>query len=406
MHAGRLERLCEFWNSPGWSDQRTVVFLATELHGRAARGRAAPRRRRSRSCGPARRRRGAGDRDRARATRRPRSRCSRSPRGVAVSAVRPRRRPLALPRWPRSTSRGSPSSAGAPPRRSPRTDATSRGSSRSSTRRRRGLEAATTDRRRGVPRGASQRAAPRPATVARLASTLRGLYGFLVDEGVHRRRPHRTARGAARRDEARRSCSPSPRSPRCSPRPARDTPVDVRDRAVLELLYGTAMRVSELVGLDLGDVDFDEELVRVTGKGDKQRLVPLGRDAADALHRWLAAARPRGARSRATETTRRPRRLLQPARPAAHATGRRPASSGGTRDACGLPAATSAHTLRHTCATHMLAHGADVRVIQELLGPRLGRHDPALHEGQRPRTSSAAYRCLASDGRATRRSGT
>ncbi len=211
----------------------------------------------------------------------------------------------------------------------------------------------------------AQRAELAPATVARLGSALRGLYGFLLEEGVTETDP--TALLAARRVGTRIPVVlTEDQVDALLADPAGDEPVDVRDRAVLELLYGTGMRVSELVGLSLGDVDFDEELVRVTGKGDKQRLVPLGRSAARALHAWLGSARPlllEGARetrdAHAVFCNLRGHRLT---RQGVDLVVRRHARR------VGLPAATSAHTLRHTCATHMLARGADVRVIQELLG--------------------------------------
>jgi integrase/recombinase XerD len=205
-----------------------------------------------------------------------------------------------------------------------------------------------------------------PATVARLASTLRGLYGFLLEEGVVAADP--TAGLAPRRGASRLPVVLSEAQvDALLSSPATDAPVDVRDRAVLELLYGTGVRVSELVGLDLGDVDFDEALVRVTGKGAKQRLVPLGRGAEAALHAWLhggaraAMLVPAGAAAehRAVFCNHRGRRLT---RQGVDLVVRRHARRRG------LPAATSAHTLRHSCATHMLARGADVRVIQELLG--------------------------------------
>jgi site-specific recombinase XerD len=211
----------------------------------------------------------------------------------------------------------------------------------------------------------AQRAELAPATVARVGSALRGLYGFLLEEGVTEADP--TALLAARRVGTRIPVVLTEDQVNALlADPAGDAPVDVRDRAVLELLYGTGMRVSELVGLSLGDVDFDEELVRVTGKGDKQRLVPLGRSAARALHAWLDSARPlllEGVRetrdAHAVFCNLRGHRLT---RQGVDLVVRRHARR------VGLPAATSAHTLRHTCATHMLARGADVRVIQELLG--------------------------------------
>ena len=212
---------------------------------------------------------------------------------------------------------------------------------------------------------AVQREPSAPATVARLASTLRGLYGFLLDEGVAASDP--TAGLAPRRSSTRLPVVLSEDQVLALlASPATEEPPDVRDRAILELLYGTGVRVSELVGLDVGDVDFDEELVRVTGKGSKQRLVPLGRGAAAALRAWLGGPRgallARGGASAergAVFCNLRGRRIT---RQGVDLVVRRHARR------AGLPAATSSHTLRHSCATHMLARGADVRVIQELLG--------------------------------------
>jgi integrase/recombinase XerD len=211
----------------------------------------------------------------------------------------------------------------------------------------------------------AQRAELAPATVARLSSALRGLYGFLLDEGMTDSDP--TTLLAARRSGTRLPVVLTEQQVTALlADPSSDSPVDVRDRAILELLYGTGMRVSELAGLSLGDVDFDEELVRVTGKGDKQRLVPLGRRAATVLHAWLDSARPiLLAHARETHDAHgvfcnlRGHRLT---RQGVDLVVRRRARR------VGLPSSTSAHTLRHSCATHMLAHGADVRVIQELLG--------------------------------------
>jgi integrase/recombinase XerD len=228
-----------------------------------------------------------------------------------------------------------------------------------------GLTAATTADVEGY-LAAVQRAPRAPATVARLASTLRGLYGFLLDEGAVDADP--TAGLAARRSTTRLPLVLSePQVAALLASPSTEEPADVRDRAVLELLYGTGVRVSELVGLDVGDVDFDEALVRVTGKGSKQRLVPLGRGADAALRAWLhggartAMLAPAGAAGehRAVFCNHRGRRLT---RQGVDLVVRRHARRSG------LPGATSAHTLRHSCATHMLARGADVRVIQELLG--------------------------------------
>jgi integrase/recombinase XerC len=145
--------------------------------------------------------------------------------------------------------------------------------------------------------------------------------------------------------------------------PAGDGPAALRDRAILELLYGSGLRVSELVGLDVDDVDLPARLVRVVGKRGKERIVPFGRAAARALGRWLSEGRPAmlaGARSGAPLFLN-PRggRLLQ--RSVARRLDRAVL-------AAGLPRHVHPHVLRHCFATHLLGNGADLRGIQELLG--------------------------------------
>jgi len=142
----------------------------------------------------------------------------------------------------------------------------------------------------------------------------------------------------------------------------------LRDRALLELLYGTGMRISESVGLSLDDVDSAAALVRVTGKGDKQRLVPLGRLAGEAIDRWLA---PGGRAELAPETW--ATRSDQMAICLNHRGGRlsRQGMWGIVRKhalTAGISDRLTPHVLRHSCATHMLDHGADIRTVQELLG--------------------------------------
>lgn len=137
---------------------------------------------------------------------------------------------------------------------------------------------------------------------------------------------------------------------------------ELRDRALLEVLYGTGARISEAVGLDIDDLDLEQGAVRLTGKGSKTRVVPIGRYASGALDAYLTRARSdllgthstpavfinvRGSRlSRQSAWT-----VLQSA-----------------SERAGLEAAVSPHTLRHSFATHLLDGGADVRVVQELLG--------------------------------------
>ena len=139
-------------------------------------------------------------------------------------------------------------------------------------------------------------------------------------------------------------------------------PLGLRDRAMLELMYATGLRVSELVGLELTGLNLNQGVVRVTGKGGKERLVPLGEEALAWLRRYLGEARP--ALLRGGEC------------PQVFVTARR---SGMTRQAfwhairkyartAGITQAVSPHMLRHSFATHLLNHGADLRVVQLLLG--------------------------------------
>lgn len=140
-----------------------------------------------------------------------------------------------------------------------------------------------------------------------------------------------------------------------------DSPEAVRDTAMLELLYASGMRVAELCGMDMGDVDLSRRTARVTGKGDKQRTVPFGESAAAAVKDWIDHARPQldhgdggsalflGSRGGRID----PRQVRRVVEKSAAATG---------------AGHVSPHDLRHSAATHMLEGGADLRVVQELLG--------------------------------------
>lgn len=201
----------------------------------------------------------------------------------------------------------------------------------------------------------------RATSVVRGLSSLRSFHRFLVREGFAERDPTRTV--------------VRPKLPRSLPRPI---PVDdvrrlveapdaaseagLRDRAVLEAMYGAGLRVSELVGLDVDDLDLEAGAVRVLGKGGKEREVPLGSHAVAALGAYLTRARPALAtpRSRAAVfLNRRGGRLT------------RQGVAGILADAArraGIRRRVTPHTLRHSFATHLLEGGADVRVVQELLG--------------------------------------
>ena len=154
------------------------------------------------------------------------------------------------------------------------------------------------------------------------------------------------------------------------------TAVDLRDAALMELLYATGIRVGELVGMDVRDVDFDERTIRVTGKGGKQRVVPFGVPAAGALTAWLARGRPVLARRVRRTGLDVERIVVASARSLPLFLGAHGARLGQrqarevvhrrSRDA-GVPD-ISPHALRHSAATHLLDGGADLREVQELLG--------------------------------------
>jgi len=192
-------------------------------------------------------------------------------------------------------------------------------------------------------------------TIARKLAALRSWFRFLVRRGVLERNVAREVRG--------------PRLPRklVSFLPIDEAmvlmdatppghPSRARDSAVLELLYATGLRVSELAGLDLDDLDCSERTVRVLGKGGKERIVPYGSRAAGALDAHLVC---RGALRGPLFANRRGGRLTVRS---IHSIVRRRAA------ACGITRRVSPHTLRHTFATHLLDAGADLRMIQELLG--------------------------------------
>jgi integrase/recombinase XerD len=142
-----------------------------------------------------------------------------------------------------------------------------------------------------------------------------------------------------------------------------DTPASLRDRALLEVLYGAGARISEAVGLDVDDIDAQEGVVRLFGKGSKERLVPLGSYAADALGAYLVRGRPtlasKGKGTAAVFLNQRGGRLSRQSAWTVMRTAADRAQLGGH---------LSPHTLRHSFATHLLDGGADVRVVQELLG--------------------------------------
>lgn len=205
-----------------------------------------------------------------------------------------------------------------------------------------------------------------PSTVKRRAVAARSLYGFLRDEGVLTVDPASQLEVPSVRPGLPKALSEDEVG-RLFDAVDGDGPLAVRDRAILEVMYGAGLRVSETTGLSIGDVDLAERVMRVTGKGSKERIVPLGRMAKDALLAWLepdARGSLRGPAvgrddDAALFVNRRGRRLTrQGVWGMIHTYSVR----------AGLGERCTPHVLRHSCATHLLDHGADIRSVQELLG--------------------------------------
>jgi integrase/recombinase XerD len=156
--------------------------------------------------------------------------------------------------------------------------------------------------------------------------------------------------------------------------PVGDDPAAYRDRAILEVLYGCGLRIAELVGLSDVDVDLEGELLRVLGKGRRERIVPLGGQANQAVSQWMSGVGRDAVLSRRTGVTQAEEALfLSTGGPRR---GTRLSRQGawlivqGHGNRVGLGAELTPHVLRHSCATHMLEDGADIRYVQELLGHR------------------------------------
>jgi integrase/recombinase XerC/integrase/recombinase XerD len=200
-----------------------------------------------------------------------------------------------------------------------------------------------------------------PATVARKLAAVRGLYGFLVRTERAGHNPAELVTSPKRGETLPKVLSTEEMRTLLEGIPAQ-TPLELRDRAMLELAYSSGLRCEEIVNLDLDALDFESEQVRVLGKGSKERLLPVGEPAQRALERYLQ----RGRHALATE--RREQALFL------SKSGRRLSNSDVTRrlglwiKKLELAARVSPHSLRHSFATHLLEGGADLRTIQELLG--------------------------------------
>jgi len=207
----------------------------------------------------------------------------------------------------------------------------------------------------------------KPASVARALVAVRSLHRFSLDEGTTTTDPT---------DQV-----GVPRVPQGLPKVLSEAEVESllsavvgddavarRDRAILELLYGGGLRISELVGLSITDLSLDDGYLRAYGKGSKERVVPVGRWAREALQAWMAPSGrgvmvpDRWARRGDAEAVFLNQRGGRLSRQGAWAIVR------AYGDQVGLGERLTPHVLRHSCATHMLEHGADVRLVQELLG--------------------------------------
>ncbi len=202
----------------------------------------------------------------------------------------------------------------------------------------------------------------RPSTMEQHISVIKGYHRFLVREGFCRMDPSQTI--------------PLPRKPKELPdvisihqvtrlldQMPDSTPLELRDATILEVLYGCGLRVSELVGLDMDRIYFEEECLRVLGKGSKERIVPISGMAAQRLRQYLSDARPALSEGAAAPTSAvflnaRGGRL---SRQSVHSVVARAGLAIGVKD-------LHPHTLRHSFATHLLEGGADLRAIQEMLG--------------------------------------
>jgi len=209
---------------------------------------------------------------------------------------------------------------------------------------------------------------PAATSLARLQSSVRGMHRFLVVEGIDPVDPTthvRPPKMPRRLPKALTIAQVEALLAAAGPEPAAATPGDLvalRDRALLELLYATGARVSEAVGLDVDDVT-DGDILRVRGKGSKERIVPIGSYARAAVDAYLTRARPELARRGKASP-----RLFLGARGAPLSRQSAWLVIQAAAERANLEAHVSPHTLRHSFATHLLQGGADVRVVQELLG--------------------------------------
>jgi len=200
-----------------------------------------------------------------------------------------------------------------------------------------------------------------PATIRRHVSAVRTYFGFLVGEGLVSVDPSDRLETPQRGRKLPDTLSVSDMEAILAA-PRVEEPLAWRDRALLELGYGAGLRVSELCGLTLGNLWLNEGLVRVLGKGSKERLVPVGRQVIGAVSVYLHQVRPELDRGKSKD-----RVLLNARGQPLSRVGAWSIVKARARDA-GIRKRVTTHTLRHTFATHLLEGGADLRAVQEMLG--------------------------------------
>lgn len=216
--------------------------------------------------------------------------------------------------------------------------------------------------------GSPDEAALSSASAARVVVAVRGFHRFCAREGVTAADPSRSWRPPAVPLRLPKAIPYADVLALISAAQDQPAPLGLRDAALLEILYGTGARISEAVGLDVDDVDLEQRSILLRGKGSKERRVPLGTCAADAVSSYVSAGRPAQMRAGtpALFLNTRGTRLSRQSAWAALAAAAERAGVGPSADTHAR--GVSPHTLRHSFATHLLEGGADVRVVQELLG--------------------------------------
>jgi integrase/recombinase XerD len=200
-----------------------------------------------------------------------------------------------------------------------------------------------------------------PATIHRKSACLRSFYRHLRREGLRESDPTATL-SAPRRSRKLPQVLTRGEVEKLLSQPRGTDPHALRDRALLELMYASGLRASEAIGLELGDVDIEERVLRARGKGSKERIVPIGGEALKAVSAYLERGRPKLVKNRPEIHLFVNFRGGQLTRQGLYKIVRRHALSAGLADRM------SPHTLRHTFATHLLAGGCDLRSVQEMLG--------------------------------------